>query len=205
MIPQLKDHLMTMPHRPPAWQPPLPRKRNPALIVLFVILGFCALLFVGCGALLVFSYHEVGKNPEANAPKKAYAINQPAKDGQFTFVVSKTDRTDHIGDSVTGTDAQGVFIVVTVRVTNHGSSAQMLDASDQHLIADGKTYDATNDLTSDAFLNNINPGNSVEAELAFDVPEGADPTQVVLHDSPFSNGVRVNLGEPAKPTDGRTA
>lgn len=123
-------------------------------------------------------------------------MNQPARDGRFTFVVTKMRRTRHIGDSITGTDAQGEFVVLTVNVTNHGKTAQLLDSSNQKLLATGKTYDADGNIfaESKAFLNNINPGNSVTASIAFDVPRGTRPTQVVLHDSAFSNGVRVTLG-----------
>jgi hypothetical protein len=104
-------------------------------------------------------------------------------------------RTRHIGDSITGTDAQGEFVVLTVDVTNHGKTAQLLDSSNQKLLATGKTYDADGNVFADskAFLNNINPGNRVTASIAFDVPKGTRPTQVVLHDSAFSNGVRVTL------------
>jgi hypothetical protein len=94
--------------------------------------------------------------------------------------------------------------VLTVAVSNHGSQAQMLDASAQHLIAGGKTYDADSGAFSDskAFLNNINPGNGVRAQLAFDVPVATADTsvakQIVLHDSPTSAGVRVNLKMPTQ-------
>jgi hypothetical protein len=80
------------------------------------------LLFAGCAALLVSGAKEVSRNPEVNAPKKAYAMNQQAKDGRFTFVVTKMRRTGHIADSLTGTDARGEFVVLTVNVANHGRS-----------------------------------------------------------------------------------
>lgn len=175
---------------PPGWRPPPPRRRNPAAIVLGLVLGGVALLFAGCVAVAAIGAHA---GPDGGASSKVYAMNEGADDGQFTFVVTKMERTDHVGDSVTGSDAQGEFIVLTINVMNHGSKSQMLDASDQHLIADGKTYTATTDLSGGAFLNTINPGNSVTATIAFDVPAGTQPTQVVLHDSAFSNGVRVTL------------
>ncbi|MDN3355053.1 DUF4352 domain-containing protein [Actinomadura sp. DC4] len=186
---------MATQYQPPAYQP-APRRRRTGLIIFLVILGLFVLLFAGCAALFVSGAKEVGKNPEVNAPKKAYAMNQPAGDGRFTFVVTKMRRTGHVGDSsITRTDAQGEFVVLTVTVTNHGKTAQLLDASNQKLLAGGKTYDADTNVFADskAFLNNINPGNSVTASIAFDVPKGTRPTQVVLHDSAFSNGVRVAL------------
>jgi hypothetical protein len=46
---------------------------------------------------------------------------------------------------------------------------------------------------SQAFLNNINPGNSVDGALVFDVPEGLAPAAIELHDSSFSSGLTVAL------------
>lgn len=179
-------------------QPQPPAKRSPwktcgILAGGFILFGL--LFMVGCSALFVHSANKVSKDPEANAPKKVVAFNTPAEDGKFTFRVIKMEHTDHIGDSIVGSDAQGEYLVVTVTVFNHGSKAQMLNASDQKLIADGKTYDADSGVFTDneAFLNNINPGNSVTANLAFDVPQGTQGDQLVLHDSPFSNGVRCAL------------
>jgi hypothetical protein len=94
--------------------------------------------------------NEVAKNPEVNAPKKVAAFNAPAKDGQFTFRVTKVRRTDHVGDSVSGSDAQGEYIVVSVTVFNHGHKAQLLDASSQKLIAGGATYDADSGAFTDS-------------------------------------------------------
>ena len=185
------------PEPQPYTQAPAPR-RSPWKVgcLIVAILGVLALVGVGgLLALLAHSAKEVSKNPEINAPKHAYALGQPAKDGKFTFTVTKVARASHIGDSMTGSDAQGVFVVLTVTVSNHGTKAQMLDASDQKLIAGGKTYDADTNVFVDskAFLNNINPGNSVTAKIAFDVPKSAKPSQLVMHDSPFSNGVRISL------------
>jgi hypothetical protein len=38
------------------------------------------------------------------------------------------------------------------------------------------------------FLEDINPGNSVNGILVFDIPKNAEPTRIELHDSPFSGG-----------------
>jgi Domain of unknown function (DUF4352) len=46
---------------------------------------------------------------------------------------------------------------------------------------------------SESFLTTINPGNSVNGVLVFDVPEGVAPTYIELHDSMFSSGVLVSL------------
>ena len=39
----------------------------------------------------------------------------------------------------------------------------------------------------------INPGNHIDVQVVFNVPEGTKPAQLVLHDSAFSGGVKVDL------------
>ncbi|MCA2217871.1 DUF4352 domain-containing protein [Wangella sp. NEAU-J3] len=81
-----------------------------------------------------------------------------------------------------------------------GDEAQMFDGSAQ------KTFDSSgteysNDTAAEiyanedstTFLNEINPGNQVRGRIIFDVPKSTKLTAVELHDSPFSNGVRVAL------------
>ena len=41
--------------------------------------------------------------------------------------------------------------------------------------------------------DDINPGNSVTADIVFDVPLGGTPTTAELHGSTGSQGVKVNL------------
>jgi Telomeric repeat-binding factor 2. len=48
---------------------------------------------------------------------------------------------------------------------------------------------------SNAFLNNINPGNSVAGILVYDVPKGLTLSKIELHDSMFSGGVTVTLSK----------
>ena len=53
-------------------------------------------------------------------------------------------------------------------------------------VRDGK-FDVTGD---------INPGNSIQAKAALDVPPGTMPAHVELHDSAFSGGVSVAITAP---------
>ncbi|HEY3503108.1 MAG TPA: DUF4352 domain-containing protein [Actinocatenispora sp.] len=42
-----------------------------------------------------------------------------------------------------------------------------------------------------AFLTDINPGNTVTGDIAFDLPKTASIARFELHDSAFSSGVSV--------------
>jgi hypothetical protein len=129
-------------------------------------------------------------------------VGQEVRDGSFAFVVNGVEpavRT--LGNGVWSSTAQGEYVQVRVTVTNIGDEAQTFSDSSQKLIdTQGRRFDAATGVAvmyvpdSGAFLNNINPGNSVQGVLVFDVPRGLAPASVELHDSPFSGGVSVALG-----------
>jgi hypothetical protein len=88
-------------------------------------------------------------------------------------------------------------------VTNIGSQPQTLDDSSQYVYdASDRRYDASTSADMDlnsaggsdsVFFNDINPGNTVKGELAFDMPTGVKAVKAELHDSAFSGGVTVKL------------
>jgi hypothetical protein len=42
-------------------------------------------------------------------------------------------------------------------------------------------------------LADLNPGDSIDTAVVFDVPVGTDPESIERHDGPFSEGVTVGL------------
>jgi hypothetical protein len=66
----------------------------------------------------------------------------------------------------------------------------------------GRKYDAdssadiyigSDDGANSVWLESINPGNTVQGQIAFDLPAGVTAVKAELHDSPFSGGVTVQL------------
>ena len=89
-------------------------------------------------------------------------------------------------------------------MTNISGQPQTLDDSSQYVYdASGRKYDAITSADIDinragaggVFLNDINPGNTVKGELAFDMPRGAKAVRAELHDSMFSGRVTVTLAK----------
>jgi Domain of unknown function (DUF4352) len=98
--------------------------------------------------------------------------------------------------------AQGVYVVVAMTIQNIGNRSQGFFADNQTLKdSEGRQFSA--DSYADILINgdndgaDINPGNQVRARAVFDVPEGTQPAQIVLHDSAYSGGVTVNLSPPS--------
>ncbi|AII27214.1 hypothetical protein PBI_CHEETOBRO_44 [Mycobacterium phage Cheetobro] len=122
------------------------------------------------------------------------------RDGKFEFTVVSVERaksvTDPTGNPFMTVEAQGEFIVVTLTVKNIGDEARSFSGTNQTLLdRDGREYDANSE--ADMWMNpgtgDINPGNQIEARVAFDVPPGTQPAELRLHDSPFSGGARLAL------------
>lgn len=122
-------------------------------------------------------------------------IGREVVDGEFAFVVTHVDTSptfDH-------TQAQGVYLIVSMAVRNVGKEPQFFVWGAQ------KLTDSTGRKYSARFMDpprigdvgdSIDPGLQVSVRLAFDVPD-ARSTQIVLHDSPSSAGVAVNLRRPS--------
>ncbi|MDP9849735.1 DUF4352 domain-containing protein [Streptosporangium lutulentum] len=143
---------------------------------------------------------EKRSEPKRTEPKQA-GIGDVVKDGKFSFKVTKVETgVARVGGEYLGSDAQGQYILVHVTVKNIGDEAQMFSGSSQKLIdSRNRQYDTDSGAAalgledSNAFLNNINPGNTVNGILLFDVPKAFKIKAVELHDSIFSDGVTVAL------------
>lgn len=190
---------------------PPPRKRglSTVAIVALVIGGLTALCCIG-GVVMVVSGGD--SEPAASSAEEVAArgvkadddpgIGAPARDGKFEFVVSKVEcGKPSVGSGLFREDAQGQFCLVSMSVKNIGNGAKTLDsawqyaydASNRKFDADGAASSYAND-NHELFLNEINPGNQVDAVLVFDVPKDVKLAKLELHDSPFSGGVTVKVG-----------
>jgi len=206
---------------PPGWQPPPPPKRSwPARhkiltgIGVVVALGIIGGLFApdpaptGTTTAAATTSTDLAETvpgekppPATPATERTPRLGQPARDGQYEFVVQKTRcGVTRVGPELLEQKAQGQFCLITVKVTNVGADAGTFDASSQHATdAAGRTFDADSTASmyandnGETFLNDINPGNSIVAVLVFDVPKAAALTGVELHDSPLSGGVTIAL------------
>ncbi len=138
--------------------------------------------------------------PAAEPAEDAAGIGDPVRDGKFEFTVTEVETgVSEVGDEFLSEQAQGQFVLVHMTVSNIGDQAQMLSGGNQTLVDDqGREHSANGSAAiylddSETFLNDINPGNSVEGIVVFDIPADAQPAAIELHDSMFSGGVTVSL------------
>lgn len=137
---------------------------------------------------------------DAGDSAETTGIGSPAADGKFTFTVNSFEcGEDTIGKGFLKAEAKGEYCIAEVTVENTGDESQLMDGSSQYLYIDDKRYSADSDaIFADKraeafFIEEINPGLSVDGIIVWDVPAGSNPDRLELHDSPFSGGVEVNL------------
>ncbi|MFC4616681.1 DUF4352 domain-containing protein [Cellulomonas algicola] len=137
--------------------------------------------------------------PAEEAPAVA-PLGTPVRDGTFEFVVHGTEcGLATVGGEYLHQDAQGEFCLVRMSVTNIGDEAQYFFGDAQKARNEaGQEYSSDSTAAvyldgSDSWMEEINPGNAVEAVVVFDVPPGTVLTTIDLHDSAWSGGVEAAL------------
>ena len=148
-------------------------------------------VLAGCGTAT--NYASPNGTVGASPAKAASGIGSPVRDGQFEFTVTSVDRSRTAGDLADPTQAKGEYFNVHLTVKNTGTEARSYGSSDQKLIIGGKQYNAASVLGLPNDNENINPGLSIDTVVPFDIPVGAQPDAVQLHDSLFSGGITVTL------------
>ena len=141
------------------------------------------------------------KPTEKKAEPKPPGIGDKVRDGKFEFTVTAVKcGVPEVYGSYGSEKAQGRYCLVTLTVRNIGKAAQSFSYSNQKLYVGDVEYSATWDATwrankdADLLRDEINPGDRLKGVIvAFDVPKGAKPTSVKLHDSLWSGGVTVSL------------
>lgn len=175
--------------------------------ILTLILAIIALIVIvkSTGGNKSTTNTSASKGTASSQTKKATLakLNEAANDGKFEFTVSAVKcGVPSVSDSsgyVTKA-AQGQYCLMTVAVKNIGDKQQIFSESDQKLLnASNQEYSTDTTATlyngnnSDAFVSEINPGNTVTGVLVYDIPKDQTPVTAELHDSAFSSGVKVSL------------
>lgn len=133
---------------------------------------------------------------ESSAPK----IGEEAAAGDFRYTVTSVKPgVPQIGDATFGQKPQGQFVLVELRVTNTGDEAQMFNDSEHKLTdAEGRQHSADSEAAlyvpgNDAFLEDVNPGNTLEGTIVFDIPADAVPDRLTLMGPGFWDPAEVTV------------
>lgn len=186
----------------PPPQAPKKRKKWPWIVggIVLVLIAGC----VGVFALVIGVGTKAVEDLDANVQGRNAAtgkMNSPAIDGKFQFTVTSMKcGVKSVGADGVGQKAQGEFCLISVRIKNVGKSAEIFNdgtqkaydaASTEYSVDSGAAIWANKDTST--FLEQINPGNTVNGKLVYDVPPGTKLASIVLHESAYTAGVRVPL------------
>lgn len=190
---------------------------------LYAAIGGVATLFlmVSCGVIVssasdpsaTSTEPSAASEPAASTPAKGAekkasrkpvtnGIGREYRDGKFAFKVTRVKKgVKRVGNEYFGDTAQGQFVIIYVTVKNIGDKSRTFTDVNQTLIdTKGRKFEADPEAAtwtsqeSKSFFEQINPGNSVRGTLIYDVPRGTRLKAIELHDSMFSGGVTVPLG-----------
>ena len=197
------------PAPPPGWGRPRPAARRPRRRGREQLPGWTApprrrrwgrRLLVAAGVLALLAV--AGNLGEGGRPGDAgpAGLGDPVRDGQFQFVVGSVDcGARSVGEGFGRKQALEQFCLVTLEVENTGSEGRTFGGGQQYLFdGAGKRHDPDLDATARhgdhrLVATHLNPGQSLEGTLVYDVPDPVDLARVELHDGPFSGGASVDL------------
>lgn len=138
---------------------------------------------------------------DAAAEKAEYGIGDAVTADGWEITVNKVeDGVASVGDEFMSAEAQGQFVTVALSVKNTESEPDYFFEDNIKLGDDtGNTYSADSeagiyvDENSILFLEEINPGNTAEGVLVFDVPEDISPDRLSFEGGIFSDPIEISL------------
>ena len=120
---------------------------------------------------------------ESAAPvEPSFTIGQVVNVGDVEYTVNSLSTATTLGSEYFNQTANGVFLIVEVRVKNNGQKAMMVDTNLFSLVDGEIVYDSDGTASSYAntdesgtnlgfFLENLNPGLEKTGKVVFDVPQ----------------------------------
>jgi len=177
-----------------------------------------AVLVISLGFVLTFLRPALGGDPEIppaetsnsdsiaasaaadpNTPPPPLMAN-PAADGTMKFQVlalSPNIRTV-VPDGADPVNAEGVFLVVDMRVINSGTQPQTFDPLFQEIITStGRQYgprlEPQRSYSGPDMVTSLAPGQDTTVRMAFDIPTNEAPTMLLVHATQDSYGTSIRF------------
>lgn len=122
-----------------------------------------------------------------------YSVGQTFTVGDVEYTVNSVSTSQTVGDEFINKTAQGTYLLLNITVKNNGDEALSV-SNDYFTLYKGKTK-YTSDSTASLyasdntgfFLEEVNPGNALTSNVAFDIP------QDVVSDSSLQLQVQTGL------------
>ncbi|EOD00199.1 DUF4352 domain-containing protein [Caldisalinibacter kiritimatiensis] len=117
------------------------------------------------------------KTAEEPVTEEYFKIGDVVKVGNLEYTVNEVLQADKLGNEYLNEEANGVFLILNVTVTNRDKEGRTIDSAMFKLIeSDGTEYDSNGSAAiyiegnDDFFLAQVNPKLSKTGYIVFDVP-----------------------------------
>lgn len=129
-------------------------------------------------------------------------IGQAVSSGDMQFTVTGKHTSDTLGSGALATTAQGKYVIIDLTVKNTGDSPGTFNAGPAQVAYDtqGRQYETSDDAMmsgdsadENSFLQQLNPGQSEQGRLVYDVPQSVNLVKVDLQGGAFSAPAHVAL------------
>jgi len=163
----------------------------------FGCLGIIALFVIGIIAMVAG-----GGDSTEKTSTDSKAVSKEGVSSDVKIAVGSMETVDSVGNEYTKEQAQGVFKILEVTLTNNQKDAITVDANSFKLVdnkgreftysTQGQTsFDLTNGGKTDFFLKQLNPGLTQTGKIVFDIPKDAEG--LFLKASGGMTGKEINL------------
>lgn len=181
--------------------------RHKVLTGILVFIVFIVIVSVSGGDSSSNGSNNSGSKQEQSQKQEKITakIGEQVQSGDLAFTVNGVKEYQSLGNSFTSKDAQGVFKVVSLKIENVGKETKTIDSSMIKLMdSEGRTFERSIDGQTakglaqgqvDLFLQQVQPGLSVNGEIVFDIPENAEGLVIELRGGLFATPAEVELSE----------
>ncbi len=148
---------------------------------------------------------QTSNSQNTGSQTKAIAkVGEPAQDGDLAFTATDVTTASSLGNQYTQKDAQGMFLVVTLKIENKGKETKTVDSS-MIILTDsqgrkfdrsieGQTAKGLSQGKVDLFLQQVQPGLSVTGDIVFDIPKDAAGLKLLVKGGLFGKAQEIDLG-----------
>lgn len=130
-------------------------------------------------------------------------IGEAVTANSLAFTVSDISKAKTLGGAYVKKNAQGTFNIITLNIKNVGKETVTIDSSMIRLTdsqgrkfdrsIDGQTAKGMSQGSVDLFLQQVQPGLSVNGDIVFDLPDDATDLKLLVKGSLFGTEKQISL------------
>jgi len=171
-------------------------------IIAFIVIAVIGAVSGG-GKSTTSTTSNTGSGNTAKTVETVAKINDTVTDKDLAFTVTGVTTAKSLGSSYTKKDAQGTFYVVTLNIKNVGKETATIDSSMLKITdsqgrkfdrsIEGQTAKGLSQGKVDMFLQQVQPGLSVNGDIVFDLPDDATDLKLLVKGGIFGTEKPISL------------